>query len=289
MNWYPRYYGDYMRDTAHLSLAEHGAYTKLLDHYYATGAPIPASLESLHRVCSAMTPDERAAVDAVAEAFFPVNGDGMRHNKRADLELAKEAVIAGKRSAAGVAGAHAKWHGKQHGATDGKRDGKRMANATTSTSTSTELPRPPENYVCTDTGEDARSVPHPKRRKADSIAWTPETRWTGITRDDRAAWATAYPACDLAAQLERANQWLLANPAKARKTAWRRFLTAWLGKAQERGGDVAANRFGTNGRNGRPVEPEPTKPTDVRAFLRGHGLTEAEIDARLAETEGVRA
>jgi uncharacterized protein YdaU (DUF1376 family) len=35
-----------------------------------------------------MTPAERKAVDKVAERFFPVNGDGRRHNKRAEEEIA---------------------------------------------------------------------------------------------------------------------------------------------------------------------------------------------------------
>ncbi|AUD03456.1 DUF1376 domain-containing protein [Spirosoma pollinicola] len=37
-HWYPRYPGDYARKTAHLSLTEDGAYTKLMDWYY-TVAP----------------------------------------------------------------------------------------------------------------------------------------------------------------------------------------------------------------------------------------------------------
>ena len=84
MNWYPRYPGDYMRDTAHLSLTEHGAYNVLLDHYYATGGPLPDRHEALIRICRAYEDTEKQAVKSVADAFFPVNGDGMRHNRRAD-------------------------------------------------------------------------------------------------------------------------------------------------------------------------------------------------------------
>lgn len=36
MDWYPRYPAHYDRDTLGLSLAEHGAYSKLLDFYYQT-------------------------------------------------------------------------------------------------------------------------------------------------------------------------------------------------------------------------------------------------------------
>ena len=87
MNFYKRFLGDYMRDTTHLSLTEHGAYTVLLDTMYATGKPLPADLDALCRICRVGTPLERRAVETVAEQFFPINGDGLRHNDRADREI----------------------------------------------------------------------------------------------------------------------------------------------------------------------------------------------------------
>lgn len=90
LNYYERYCGDYQRDTAHLSLAEHGAYTMLLDTYFSVEKPLPSDLPSLYRVCRAMTRLEQQAVKSVAEQFFPVSEvDGLRHNQRADREIAK--------------------------------------------------------------------------------------------------------------------------------------------------------------------------------------------------------
>lgn len=89
MNWYKRYPGDFMRDTAHLSLAERGAYTALLDHYYASGEPLPGDMRTLCRIAGAQDEDELRAVRRVVAEFFPMNGDGTRHNTRADKELAK--------------------------------------------------------------------------------------------------------------------------------------------------------------------------------------------------------
>jgi uncharacterized protein YdaU (DUF1376 family) len=90
MNYYERYCGDYQRDTAHLSLAEHGAYTMLLDTYFSVEKPLPSDLPSLYRVCRAMTRLEQQAVKSVAEQFFPISAiDGLRHNQRADREIAK--------------------------------------------------------------------------------------------------------------------------------------------------------------------------------------------------------
>lgn len=89
MNYYRRYPGDYMRDTAHLSLPEHGAYTLLLDHQYSTEQPIPADLDSIYRLCRAMTPEDQAAVRSVVDRFFPLNCSG-RLNPRASRQIPTE-------------------------------------------------------------------------------------------------------------------------------------------------------------------------------------------------------
>lgn len=85
-SWYARYPGDYRRDTAHLSLVQHGAYTLCLDHYYATGRPLPSARDLIYRICSAFEEGERLAVDFVLENFFRAQPDGY-HNSRADREL----------------------------------------------------------------------------------------------------------------------------------------------------------------------------------------------------------
>jgi hypothetical protein len=80
----------------------------------------------------------------------------------------------------------------------------------------------------------------PKRRKRsqppDAVSWTADAGWAGITDADRQEWRLAYPACDLAAELAKATSWLRANPAKAHKSNWRRFLVSWLTRSQDRGG-----------------------------------------------------
>lgn len=98
--WYAHYPGDYGRDTAHLSLAQHGAYRLLLDHYYSTAAPLPSDVMALHRICRAFDQSERNAVDSVLSEFFDLRADGY-HNWRADLELAKRSEIRERLSNAG--------------------------------------------------------------------------------------------------------------------------------------------------------------------------------------------
>ena len=78
--------------------------------------------------------------------------------------------------------------------------------------------------------------------ESQAIAWTPAGGWSGITPKDKQDWMQAYPACDISRQLASANQWLLSNPSKAKKTQWRRFITGWLSRSQERGGDMKSNK-----------------------------------------------
>jgi uncharacterized protein YdaU (DUF1376 family) len=106
VNFYPHYLGDYARDTSHLTLTEHGAYRMMLDTCYATEKPLPADKQALYRICKAFSAAERKAVDKVAEEFFPVNGDGSRHNTRADSEIAKANAYAHAQSMR----AHKRWH-----------------------------------------------------------------------------------------------------------------------------------------------------------------------------------
>ena len=84
------------------------------------------------------------------------------------------------------------------------------------------------------------------------IRWNPQDGWTGITADDREAWSTAYPACDIDRQLAAMQEWLRSNPEKARKSRWRRFITNWLQRHQNRGGDTRGNR---------PADRSRLKPT----------------------------
>ncbi len=57
--------------------------------------------------------------------------------------------------------------------------------------------------------------------------------WDGVASNDLALWRAAYPAVDITAELLAAFAWTQANPAN-RKSNYRRFLTNWLKRAQDR-------------------------------------------------------
>lgn len=106
--WYPRHFKDYAAKTAHLSLAEHGAYALLLDHYYQTNGKLIANAMAIARVCRCQTDDERNAVESVLVQFFTLDDSGMYRNDRADKELGKTTNLSAARSVAGKAGAMAR-------------------------------------------------------------------------------------------------------------------------------------------------------------------------------------
>jgi len=108
---------------------------------------------------------------------------------------------------------------------------------------------------------------------ADAICWDSSEGWQGITDSDREAWRTAYPACDIAQELARADQWLRGNPAKAKRKAWRRFVTNWLSRTQDRGGS----------RTGQAAAPTPKA---ARRFWRSEfdrQMTDAEYAAAMRQ------
>jgi uncharacterized protein YdaU (DUF1376 family) len=88
MHYFKLHINDYAQATAHLSLLEDAAYTRLLRKYYADERPLPADLDRLQRLIGARSRDEKIAVRTVLEEFFSLDGDFYR-NKRADEEIAE--------------------------------------------------------------------------------------------------------------------------------------------------------------------------------------------------------
>lgn len=84
VNYYDRHLGDYIKDTAHLSLLEHGVYSRLLDVYYTREGPIPD--DQVARLIGARSKDEREALRAILEEFFELR-DGAWSQDRCEREI----------------------------------------------------------------------------------------------------------------------------------------------------------------------------------------------------------
>ncbi len=59
--------------------------------------------------------------------------------------------------------------------------------------------------------------------------------WENITDKDKNSWREAYPACNIELEIKQMKEWLLSNPDK-RKTLYRKFITNWFKRSQDKGG-----------------------------------------------------
>ena len=82
-----------------------------------------------------------------------------------------------------------------------------------------------------------------------AVSWTADAGWQGITDADRQEWAAAFPGAVLEQELAKASAWLKANPQRAGRRNWRRFVVGWLQRCQDKGG--------TNREPGRRPEEKP--------------------------------
>lgn len=128
--YYPRYMGDYARDTAHLSQGEHGAYDLLLDWQYANSGPLPGDRRARFRITKAFSRQEKRNADTVVAEFFLDDGDGL-WNPRAKSEIYKLEAIRRQKSEGGKKGARKRWdtHKDSHKDSHLQTDGTSMARA----------------------------------------------------------------------------------------------------------------------------------------------------------------
>lgn len=123
MNFYKRYIGDIQAKTGGLSLAEFGAYDRLLDHYYATEKPLPLDISEVHRIARAMNSGERKAVDRVLEKFFLQTEIGYVQSKAEEVIAEARPKIDAARSNGAKGGRPKKTEEKPNGFQDQKPTG----------------------------------------------------------------------------------------------------------------------------------------------------------------------
>lgn len=216
MNYYRRYLGDYMRDTMHLSMTEHGAYGLLLDACYATEKPLPKDHEALYRICRAMNAAEQAAVRTVSDQFFKVNGDGLRHNERADREIGVAQSTIQRQRESGVDSSVKRWgEGRlTDRSTDGSTDESSGRSAIQPPTTNHQ---PPETNHQTPT-KAARGTRLPSD-------WALPAEWRLLALKEQSTWNPAY--CDRVAQMFK-NHWSAAAGQRGVKLDWRATWHNWV-------------------------------------------------------------
>ncbi|MEJ8571264.1 YdaU family protein [Microbaculum marinum] len=125
----PLYVADYLADTGHLSTVEHGAYLLLIMHYWQNGG-LPDDDRKLARICRMPVKEWSEIRETLADLF-----ECDWQHKRIAGELATACETMAKRSAAGRAGASARYS---------KRSSNRTASAKQSNApTPSPTPRTP--------------------------------------------------------------------------------------------------------------------------------------------------
>ncbi len=107
MNYYSHHIGDYIRDTSHLSLLEHGVYRQLLDLYYLTEGNIPLGTQSVARRIRAVTREEIDALESVLSEFFEPKENGYLQ-QRCDQEIENYKLICERNKSNGQSGGRPK-------------------------------------------------------------------------------------------------------------------------------------------------------------------------------------
>ncbi len=101
MNFYKRHIGDYIKDAGHLTLLEHGVYTRLLDVYYTRESGIPE--DKAARLIGARSKDEQQALSNVLDEFFTLV-DGNWTQGRCEEEIGNASAKADKNRENGAKG-----------------------------------------------------------------------------------------------------------------------------------------------------------------------------------------
>jgi len=228
----PLFCDDLIASTVDMTPACFGAYMRLLCYAWTRGG-IPDSEAACTRITGGLEPGDWQTIrDRLVQL-----DDGRLTHQRLELERVAVAEIREKRSHAGRMGGRPKANQKQN-------------------ESKTKAPYPSPSLPLS--SEDIPAAPVPTSKPAarspakPAVSWTADAGWQGITDADRQEWAQAFPGAVLEQELAKASAWLKANPQRAGRRNWRRFVVGWLQRCQDKGG--------TNREPGRrPDEKPPPK------------------------------
>lgn len=255
--WYAHFPADYERKTSHLTMLEDGAYRRLLDHYYATGRPLPAIAQHLHRICRAFADAERAAIDFILVEFFALEGDGY-HNKRADEELGKASELGEIRRKAALS----KGKPKKHLHSNSSPNAQHLSTPSPSPSPSpSQIPtQPQKKEEKKDARPNGREASRGTRWIADALV---PNEW--ILEAERKREEKGLGRADLLLEAEKfANYWASKAGRDATKLDWRK---TWINRA------LSINTYGKANGNGRQESGHEQTERVARELI-------AEFDAR---------
>ena len=222
INYYERHIGDYLKDTAHLSLLEHGIYARLLDVYYTRENGIEDGM--IARLIGARSKDEITALNAVLMEFFVLEG-GIYTQARCDREI--ERYLDKQRKA--KASAEASWNSRRAMQSQSERKANAMR-----THSEGNAPRARTSLQTPDTTTEAELPPvgSPKARASKRCPKNFE-----VTDDLRAQVAADTPGVDLDLETKLFRD----HTFKDARTDWAATWRKWVRTKQQRIDDARAN------------------------------------------------
>lgn len=216
--WRKHYCGDFLGRAGRWPYEAIGCYMVLLDLIYLNG---PMSDTELEANLLPLSEGSRSLIRSVLQR----TDAGWTHHR-----VEEDRLAALDRSSKARSSSYARWHQEEADAVAMRTHSERSADAVQMECGTVHASVSASENVSVSQKGDARG----------KIIWQSADGFAGITERDRAEWAEAYPAVNLDRQLAAMHQWLLANPTKARKSNWRRFVTGWFSRKQDRGGDAVA-------------------------------------------------
>ena len=217
--FYPK---DFLSDfnVATMSMEERGVYITLLSHCWLEGW-LPIGSTKLQRICG--NPSNWEEIwESVKPCFY--EKDGKLYHKRLDQEREKQQEWQEKSRKGGLQSAEKRKDKKK------SKGGSRVVKPPLNDPTNQKptLQSSSSSAYCSNSKEEESA--------ASKINFNFENRkWENIGIEDLKLWKKTYPACSIEHELDLMADWLLSNPSK-RKKNYRRFISNWLTRAQERGG-----------------------------------------------------
>ena len=247
----PLYIADYMADTAHLTMAEHGAYLLLLMNYWQTEKPLPDDDKKLAQICRTTLKGFRQ-IKLTVSLMFSKRGNTLVHPR-----VEKELEIFRRKSDVARVSAEKRWenYAKNNDDNAMRTHSERIANAMRTqcernaiqiTDTDTyptakaKEQKTVENLKLEDSlglagaeSKKIRSAPTGQIKNSSPVfIFIPargEGKEFGVTEKLVTEFELAYPLLDVRGWLQRMRAWSFSNEKK-RKTVggMLRFINNWL-------------------------------------------------------------
>lgn len=205
----PFYWGDYWRDTAHLSDAEHVSYLRLISHYWQHGS-LPPIDDRLARIAG-RTASEWAEMKETLKDFF---SDGW-HHARIERDLYRQKEVSDANSERAKKAANARWNANSMlGALPEASVEQSLTNANQNQNQN-------HNHILK---SELKSLDRKTRGTRLPQDWYPDSDDLNFARQE---------AVDVNREIERFKNYWIAKPKDNTKLDWSRTWRNWVMKADK--------------------------------------------------------